>query len=81
MSIDMQTSNLNKAMEADQAVIRDDGTADHVDNRTIDAEPVSLDEAVEQAANQPAISEAEAETPAPTTNDVPMPDDDEAPGF
>lgn len=81
MSIDMQTSNLNKAMEADQAVIRDDGTADYVDNRTIDAEPVSLDEAVEQAAKQPAISEAEAETPAPTTNDVPMPDDDEAPGF
>lgn len=47
MSIDMQSSNLTKAMEADQAVIHDDGSMIHVDNGQ--NEPVQdFDEAMAQ---------------------------------
>jgi len=51
MSIDIQTSNLNRAIEADQAVIREDGTPDYIDSEP--AEVQDFDEAVSKQDEAP----------------------------
>ncbi|WP_051650351.1 recombinase RecT [Selenomonas sp. AB3002] len=61
MSIDMQGENLARAVEADSAVIREDGTADYVDN-SVENPPVDFPgETVE------AVMEKPSPAPAPQT--------------
>lgn len=64
MSIDMQTSNLNRAIEADQAVIREDGTPDYIDN-----EPSEVQDFDDEMSKQ-------AEAPAPESTGTPAMDFD-----
>ena len=69
MSIDMQ--EMAKAMESDQAVIREDGTADYVDKQEVNVTPDFPADAPALPADAPVAPQEKAPAaPAPTQEEI-----------